>query len=43
MFNNMTNKEIYSKIWIIVEEVDESQYWLEVIKDANLFIDIIAL
>ena len=39
----MTNKEVYSKIWIIVEEVDESQYWLEVIKDANLFIDIITL
>ena len=24
------------KICIVVEEIDESEYWLEVIKDANL-------
>jgi four helix bundle protein len=28
--------EFFSKISIVVEEVDESEYWLEVINDANL-------
>jgi len=28
--------EFFSKICIVVEEADESEYWLEVIKDANL-------
>ena len=31
-----SKKEFFSKICIVVEEVDESEYWLEVIKDANL-------
>ena len=31
-----SKKEFYSKICIVVEEVDESEYWLEVIKDTNL-------
>ena len=28
--------EFFSKICIVVEEADESEYWLEIIKDANL-------
>ncbi|PCI97200.1 MAG: four helix bundle protein [Flavobacteriales bacterium] len=31
-----SKNEFFSKICIVVEEVDESEYWLEVIKDANL-------
>lgn len=31
-----SQKEFFSKICIVVEEIDESEYWLEVIKDANL-------
>jgi len=31
-----SKNEFFSKICIVVEEVDESQYWLEVIKDSNL-------
>jgi four helix bundle protein len=31
-----SRKEFFSKICIVVEEVDESEYWLEVIKDATL-------
>jgi len=31
-----SRKEFFSKICIVVEEADESEYWLEVIKDANL-------
>ena len=31
-----SKKEFFSKICIVVEEVDESEYWLEVIKDAKL-------
>jgi len=31
-----SQNEFYSKICIVVEEVDESEYWLEVIKDSNL-------
>ncbi|MEN8119708.1 MAG: four helix bundle protein [Bacteroidota bacterium] len=31
-----SKKEFFSKICIVVEEVDESEYWLEVIKDADL-------
>lgn len=34
--NARSEKEFYSKICIVVEEADESEYWLEVIKDANL-------
>ncbi|NQU33476.1 MAG: four helix bundle protein [Bacteroidetes bacterium] len=28
--------EFYSKICIVVEEADESEYWLEIIDEANL-------
>ncbi len=28
--------EFFSKICIVVEEVDESEYWLEIINDADL-------
>lgn len=28
--------EFFSKMCIVVEEADESEYWLEIIKDANL-------
>ena len=28
--------EFHSKISIVVEEADESQYWLEILKDGNL-------
>jgi len=28
--------EFYSKICIVVEEADESEYWLEIIEEANL-------
>ena len=35
-----SKNEFFSKICIVVEEVDESEYWLEVIKDANLSNDI---
>ena len=31
-----SKKEFFSKICIVVEEIDESGYWLEVIKDANI-------
>lgn len=32
--------EFFSKISIVVEEADETEYWLEVIKDADLSDDI---
>jgi four helix bundle protein len=38
-----SQKEFFSKICIVVEEVDESEYWLEIIKDANLSKETIAL
>ena len=31
-----SKKEFFSKICIVVEEVDESQYWFEVIEEAHL-------
>ncbi len=31
-----SRKEFFSKICIVVEEIDESEYWLEVITDAKL-------
>ncbi|MEA1898364.1 MAG: four helix bundle protein [Bacteroidota bacterium] len=31
-----SKNEFFSKICIVVEETDESEYWLEVIKDADL-------
>ena len=31
-----SKKEFFSKVCIVVEEVDESEYWLDVIKDAQL-------
>ena len=35
-----SKKEFFSKICIVVEEIDESEYWLEVIKEAELSSDI---
>ena len=35
-----SKNEFFSKICIVVEEVDESEYWLEVIKEANLSNDL---
>lgn len=34
--NARSKKEFYSKICIVVEEADETEYWLEVIEDADL-------
>jgi four helix bundle protein len=31
-----SKSEFYSKICIVVEEADETEYWLELIKEANL-------
>ena len=31
-----SKNEFFSKICIVVEESDESEYWLEIIKEANL-------
>lgn len=31
-----SKKEFFSKICIVVEEVDESEYWLEIIKETKL-------
>ncbi len=31
-----SKKEFFSKICIVVEEADETEYWLQVIKDARL-------
>ncbi len=31
-----SKKEFYSKICIVVEEADETEYWLEIIDDAGL-------
>lgn len=31
-----SKKEFFSKICIVVEEADESQYWLEIIKNSDL-------
>lgn len=31
-----SKKEFFSKICIVVEEIDESEFWLELIKDAHL-------
>jgi len=35
-----SQKEFFSKICIVVEEVDESEYWLEVLEDADLSSDL---
>jgi len=32
--------EFFSKICIVVEEADESEYWLDIIKEANLSNDL---
>jgi four helix bundle protein len=32
----ISKPEFFSKICIVVEEADESEYWLEIINDANL-------
>ena len=34
-----SKNEFFSKICIVVEEADESEYWLEVIKEASLSSD----
>jgi len=34
-----SKSEFFSKICIVVEEADKSEYWLEIIKDANLSIN----
>ena len=31
-----SKNEFFSKICIVVEEIDESEYWLEIIKETNL-------
>ncbi len=31
-----SKKEFFSKICIVVEEADETEFWLEIIKDTNL-------
>jgi four helix bundle protein len=31
--------EFFSKICIVVEEIDETEYWLEIISESNLFDD----
>jgi len=31
-----SKKEFFSKICIVVEEVDETEFWLEIIDDTNL-------
>ena len=31
--------EFYRKICIVVEEADESEYWLEIIEQANIYTD----
>ena len=38
-----SKREFFSKICIVVEEVDESEYWLDIIKEANLSKDKIEL
>lgn len=38
-----SKKEFFSKLSIVVEEVDETEYWLEVIKDVELSNDTVAL
>ena len=35
-----SKNEFYSKICIVVEESDETQFWLELIKDSNIISDI---
>ena len=35
-----SEKEFFSKICIVVKEVDESEYWLEVIEDSELSTDV---
>lgn len=38
-----SKSEFFSKVCIVVEEADESEYWLEVIKEANLSTDPVEL
>jgi len=35
-----SKNEFYSKICIVVEESDETQFWLELIKESNMISDI---
>ena len=32
-----SKSEFFSKVCIVVEEADESEYWLEIINEANLY------
>lgn len=34
-----SKKEFFSKLCIVVEEIDETTYWLEIIKETNLSIN----
>ncbi len=38
-----SGSEFFSKICIVVEEADESEYWLEIIDDTNLSSDKVSL
>ncbi|MGB1018791.1 MAG: four helix bundle protein [Chitinophagales bacterium] len=38
-----SQKEFFSKMCIVVEEIDETEYWLEIIKEAELTLNIIEL
>ena len=38
-----SKKEFYSKMCIVAEEADESQYWLEIIKECELSSQIVEL
>ena len=34
--SSRSKKEFFSKICIVVEEADETEYWLEIIRETNL-------
>ena len=38
-----SKSEFFSKVCIVVEEADESEYWLEIIKESNLSSDLVEL
>ena len=38
-----SRKEFFSKLCIVVEEIDESKYWLEVIRESHLAEDFMEL
>ena len=37
-FAFMQNKEKYAKLCIVVEEADETQFWLEIIEELEYFL-----